>query len=72
MSRTTDNIIRVVKSGGSMNVNGEKMTTDNMIRVAKTAVSSEVIVTFMGLHKHTTDNLIRIAKAGGKNVILQD
>lgn len=72
MSRTTDNIIRVVEAGGSMNVNAEHMTTDNMIRVAKAAVSAGVIVTFMGLHQHTTDNLIRIAKAGGKNVVLQD
>lgn len=54
MSRTTDNIIRIVKAGGNMNVNGEKMTTDNMIRVAKAAVESGSTVTFMGLHKQTT------------------
>lgn len=72
MSRTTDNIIRVVKAGGNINVNAERMTTDNMIRVAKAAVVSGSIVTFKGLHKHTTNNLIRIAKAGDKNVTLED
>lgn len=72
MSRTTDNIIRIVKAGGNMNVNGENMTTDNMIRVAKAAVVSGSTVTFMGLHKHTADNLIRIVKAGGNHVIVQD
>lgn len=72
MSRTTDNIIRIVKAGGNMNINGEKMTADNMIRVAKAAVASGSTVTFMGLHKHTTNNLIRIVEAGGKSVILQD
>ena len=72
MSRTTDNIIRIVKAGGNMNVNGENMTSDNMIRVAKAAVESGSTVTFIGLHKHTTDNLIRVVKAGGKHVIVQD
>lgn len=72
MSRTTDNIIRIVKAGGNMNVDGEKMTTDNMIRVAKAAVESGSTVTFMGLHQHTTDNLIRIVEAGGKHVVVQD
>ncbi|QXB02779.1 hypothetical protein [Aeromonas sp. FDAARGOS 1416] len=72
MSRTTENIIRIVQAGGNMNVNGERMTTENMIRIAMAAVKSGSTITFMGLGKHTTENLIRIVKAGGKNVIVQD
>ena len=72
MSRTTENIIRIVQAGGNMNVNGERMTTENMIRIAMEAVKSGSTITFMGLGKHTTENLIRIVKAGGKNVIVQD
>ncbi len=72
MPRTTDSIIRVIKAGGNMNINGEKLTTDSMVRVAKAAVESGSTVTFMGLGKHSTDSLIRIVKAGGKNIIIQD
>ncbi|MCP1600715.1 hypothetical protein J2S82_002672 [Aeromonas caviae] len=72
MSRTTDNVIRVIHAGGNMNVNGEKMTTDSLVRVAKAAVASGSTVTLMGLGKHSTDSLIRIVEAGGKNIILQD
>lgn len=72
MARTTDNIIRIVHAGGSMNINGKEMTTDNMVRIAKAAAKSGSTVTFMGLGDHTTDNLIRIVNAGGKNIILQD
>jgi len=71
MSKTTDNIIRLINAGGNLNVNAENKTTDNLIRIVKVAIKQEKVITFRNLEKKTTDNLIRIIKIGGDNVVLE-
>ena len=71
MSRTTDNVLRILKAGGNISIDAERMTTDNILRIVKVAVEMEKVVTFRNLEKHTTDNILRIVKAGGDNVILE-
>lgn len=71
MSRTTDNVLRILKGGGNISVDAKGMTTDNILRIVKVAVEMEKVVTFRNLDEHTTDNILRIVKAGGDNVILE-
>lgn len=71
MSRTTDNVLRLLKAGGNISVDAKGMTTDNILRIVKVAVEMGKVVTFRNLEKHTTDNILRIVKAGGDNVVLE-
>lgn len=71
MSRTTDNVLRLLKAGGNISVDAKEMTTDNILRVVTVAVEMGKVVTFRNLENHTTDNILRIVKAGGDNVILE-
>ncbi|MCJ8294279.1 MAG: hypothetical protein MJK15_07720 [Colwellia sp.] len=65
MSKTTSNLIRLVKAGGNLTINVKGKTTDNIIRIAQEAVLQESKISFTGLNGKTTENLIRIIKAGG-------
>lgn len=64
MGISTDNLIRVVKAGGNLSVDAEKMSTDNIIRVTQVVVQMGGSITFRNLSSKSTDNLIRVKLRG--------
>lgn len=71
MSRSTDDVLRILKAGGNISVDAKERSTDNILRIVTVAVEMEKIVTFRNLEIHSTDSILRIVKAGGGNVILE-
>jgi hypothetical protein len=71
MSKSTDNIIRLVKSGGNLSINAEGISTDNVLRIVKSSIQAGKVITFRNIQDKSTDNLLRIIKTGGDNVILE-
>lgn len=69
--KSTDNLIRLVKSGGNLTIDVSEKSTDNVIRLAKTAVALRNKITFVGMDNKSTDNVIRVIKAGGDYVHIQ-
>ncbi|MBL4569687.1 MAG: hypothetical protein JKY21_00810 [Alcanivorax sp.] len=71
MSKSTENIIRLVKAGGNLSVDAEGISTDNILRIVKASIQVGKIITLRNLQDKSTDNLLRVIKAGGENVILE-
>ena len=71
MSKSTENIIRLVKAGGNLSVDAEGISTDNILRIVKASIKAGKVITFRNLQDKSTDNLLRVIKAGGENVILE-
>ena len=71
MSRTADNVIRILKAGGNISVDAKGKNTDNILRIVQVAVEMNKVVTFRNLDDHNTGNILRIVEAGGDNVILE-
>ncbi len=71
MSRSTDNVIRLVKAGGSLSINCDGRSTDNVLKIIKVANASENTITIRNLDDHSTDNVLRIIKASGDNILLE-
>lgn len=71
MSKSTDNIIRLVKAGGNLSVDAEGISTDNILRIVKASIQVGKVITFRNLQDKSTDNLLRIISAGGENVVLE-
>lgn len=71
MSKSTDNIIRLVKAGGNLSVDVGEISTDNILRIVKAPIQVEKAITFRNPQGKSTDNLLRIIRAGGDNVVLE-
>lgn len=71
MPRTTDNVIRLINSGGNLSVNCDGRTTDNVLRIIKAAQNMNTKLTLRNLDSHTTDNVVRMIKAAGDSVVLE-
>ena len=71
MSRSTDNVIRLVKAGGSLSINCDGKSTDNVLRIIKVANASGNAITLRNLDDHSTDNVLRIIKASDDNISLE-
>lgn len=44
MSKSTDNIIRLVKSGGNLSVDAEGISTDNVLRIVKASIQAGKVI----------------------------
>lgn len=71
MSRTTENIIRLINAGGNLSVNCEGKTTDNILKIIHSAQSKNTKLTLRNLEGHTTENIIRIIQVSGDSVMLE-
>ena len=66
--KTTDQIISIVRAGGSVIIDSSK-TTDQLISIVRAAGQKNQI-TIKKAGSKTTDQLISIARAGCGNVVL--
>ncbi|HDY91356.1 MAG TPA: hypothetical protein ENH67_17885 [Pseudoalteromonas sp.] len=71
MSRSTDNVIKLVKAGGLLSINCEGRSTDNVLKIIEVANSVGRPVTIRNLDDHSTDNVLRIIQASGDNILLE-
>lgn len=70
MSKTTNNIIRLIECGIDIIVEDcSGKTTANLIRMAQAAVQHDIHLTLRNCG-NVTDNLIKVAEAGGSNVTI--
>ncbi len=71
MSRSTDNVIKLIKAGGCLSVNCHGRSTDNVLKIIKLANSSKNVITLRNLDKHSTENLLKMIKASSYNILLE-
>ena len=71
MVKTTDQIVRIVMTGGGVIINGSSKTTDQLARIAMAASKSGATVILKNVQNKTTDQLARIGMAGKGHVILE-
>jgi len=71
MSKSTDNLILLIKAGGNLSIDASNIHTENIIKITKVAIETNRRVVFRNLSGKSTDNLIQIIKAGGDNITIE-
>ena len=71
MSKTTDNIIRLIKAGDNLSIFVKGKSTDSILRIIKAAQSAKKSITLRNLDGLPTDNLLRIIRASYGGVRLE-
>jgi len=71
MSKSTDNIVRMIKAGGNLSINAKSKSTDSLIRIVKTAIKEDMNITLRNLENKSTDSLIRIIKVGKDKLTIE-
>ena len=71
MDRSTDDLVKIVKAGAGLIVDGGAKSTEELIQIASAAGESEVWVTIRNIGEKKTDELVQIAAAGDGTVIFK-
>lgn len=69
--RSTNDIVRILLSGGGLSLNGQMRMTDELVRMALAARQSGASFTISGMAMRSTDEIVRIALAGGGRVTFE-
>jgi DNA replication protein len=67
-NRTTDDLVRIISSGGGLEMVSAHRTVDDLVRIAAAAARSGARVKLLGVGHRTVDDLVRVA-ASGKGMV---
>lgn len=70
MSKTTDQLVKIVSSGGGVIIDAKGKTTDQLVKIAFASSKSGAKIILTNCNSKTTDQLFKIGSAGNGNVIL--
>lgn len=74
MERSTDNIIRIIKTmneNSSLIIDGTTKSTDNLIRISKECSRKNIKLTVKLDDDKSTDNVIRLIKVSSDNITIE-
>ena len=71
MSRSTEDLIKIVSAGGGLVLDGKTLAADDLVKIASAAAESEVALTIKNVDDKTTEELVSIAAAGDCTVVFE-
>jgi hypothetical protein len=70
--RNTDDIMKIVATGGGVKMDGTQRSTEDLMKIASAASYRGARVIFTGMALRPTDDLMKIGASGKDNVSFED